>query len=323
MAKLLDSLGEGYRYRTFPLEDLGNPSVLAEFDVVFLTCSGVPESWLKESHRAGDRPNTEMYTPNEEVIGQVTRCLSEFVARGGTLYVSDLHYSLVANGFPKFVDLAKAKTGQVQTLTAEVVNPGLSELIGPELELQFDQPGWRPAAFAGESVEVYLRGTFTTSEGEQDTAPLLAKFPHEEGTVIFTSFHNEKQHSEKELQLLKFLVFSAVTAEVEKRVNTMMVKGGYALPEGAVQRLGRGADRHADLSLYQTRPAAVRAGLSQCRRELRLTVIGPDKKKHEREGTATFTIDIPDAATGDWTYTVTALRLPNENFPFQVTVGEK
>lgn len=32
-------------------------------------------------------------------------------------------------------------------------------------------------------------------------------------------------------------------------------------------------------------------------------------------------MDIPHAASGDWTYTITALDLPYENFPFTVTIG--
>jgi hypothetical protein len=32
---------------------------------------------------------------------------------------------------------------------------------------------------------------------------------------------------------------------------------------------------------------------------------------------------VPDAAAGEWTYTVTALKLPYPNFPFTVRIGEK
>ncbi|HEV3343048.1 MAG TPA: hypothetical protein VG125_21920, partial [Pirellulales bacterium] len=57
--------------------------------------------------------------------------------------------------------------------------------------------------------------------------------------------------------------------------------------------------------------------------QLKLTVVGPDGQKHEQQGSSTITIDLPDAAAGDWKYTVTAVKLPNENFPFTVTVGQK
>ena len=54
---------------------------------------------------------------------------------------------------------------------------------------------------------------------------------------------------------------------------------------------------------------------------LRLIVRDPDNKTYEQEGTSTFTIDVPDAAPGDWSYTVTAEKVPYPNFPFTMTVG--
>ena len=60
----------------------------------------------------------------------------------------------------------------------------------------------------------YLRGNYRPKTGgERVTAPLLAKVPFGRGTIIFTSFHNEKVNSELETKLLKFLVFAAVTAK--------------------------------------------------------------------------------------------------------------
>jgi hypothetical protein len=54
---------------------------------------------------------------------------------------------------------------------------------------------------------------------------------------------------------------------------------------------------------------------------LKLTVRGPDGANFEDEGTSTFSIDVSDAAPGNWTYTVTALKLPHQEFPFTLTVG--
>ena len=56
---------------------------------------------------------------------------------------------------------------------------------------------------------------------------------------------------------------------------------------------------------------------------LKLSVTAPDGKVLEREGTSTVTIDVPSAAIGAWKYRVTAPEVPNENFPFTVTVGQK
>ena len=56
---------------------------------------------------------------------------------------------------------------------------------------------------------------------------------------------------------------------------------------------------------------------------LRLTVVAPDGTQLEKEGTKTFTLDVPAAAAGQWRYTVTPITVPYLNFPFSLTIGEK
>lgn len=325
MGRLLDSLGEGYRYEKFPLEDLLDKNKMAEFDVIFLTCSGVPASWLGRKIGKGDRPGTDVYEPNEEKLARVYESLRQFVSRGGTLYASDLHYKLVAAAFTEYARRADAETGSAdQSVNAQVVDPGLKELIGGEMPLKFDMEGWYPAAFAGEKLITYLRGNYRTQQGQQRDAAFLVKFPYHDGTVIFTSFHNEKQNSETELKLLRYLVFSAVTAEVESRVQRTMVRGGFSPAKQNLFSASAGAPSattvyHADKAGH----LQFALGFQNLGARLKLTVKSPGGKVLEQEGDSTLTIDVPDAEAGDWQYTVTAIKLPNENFPFTVTVGQK
>ncbi len=323
MGRLLDELGEGYKYAKFPLDDLRDAKKISEYDVIFLTCSGVPKSWLGERIGASQREGLELFGPNEEVIAEVTKNLHDFVAGGGTLYASDRHYNLVAGAFQ---DLAPrpAPNGKKQDLNANVVDPGLRELIGDKFDLRFDQADWCPAAFEGEKVVVYLRGTYEPLEGEPRPTPLLVKFPYEKGTVIFTSFHNEKQNSESELKLLRYLVFSAVTAEVETKVRQSMVKGGFSPAKNNLFSASEGAEEASSVyTAARSCDLKFTLGFENLGARLKLTVVGPDGAPHVQEGTSTFTIDVTGAAAGDWKYTVTALKVPNENFPFTVTVGEK
>lgn len=325
MGKLLDSLGEGYKYHGFPLADLSDANKLAEYDVVFLTCSTAPQSWLGEARGAGDRPGTQQFSPNEEVLGQVGNNLREFVSRGGTLYASDFHFPLVVRAFPEMLDPASAAKGKVQSVKAEVVDSGLHELIGAEMDLDFDMPGWYPAAFTGKDVTVYLRSQFQIEPAGERTAPLLVKFPYKDGTVIFTSFHNEKQNSEKELALLKYLVFSAMTAGVESRVRRTMVEGGFSPAKQNLFSASTEGNQSAT-SVYRCQQAGhlkFVLGFEGQGAELKLSVTGPDGKQLEKRGTSTVTIDVPDAQPGEWHYTITAIKLPNPNFPFTVTIGEK
>ena len=194
MGKLLKSLGEGYGYQAFPLVDLESAEKLAQYDVVFLTCAGLPESWCRDIVGEGNRPGTVAVRPKIEIVTSVANNLREFVRRGGTLYASDLQFSFVAQAFKEMVDQPKLYRGRQQSVTAQVNDAGLREVIGPQLKLDFDQPGWRlRAAFKGERVIEYLVGDYETDGGTKRTSPLLVKFPYGDGHVIFTSFHNEKQ----------------------------------------------------------------------------------------------------------------------------------
>ena len=54
------------------------------------------------------------------------------------------------------------------------------------------------------------------------------QFPFGEGNVIFTSFHNETQNSRTELELLRYLVFTAVNAQLDAGVQRTMIRGGFS-----------------------------------------------------------------------------------------------
>lgn len=324
MGKLLDSLGEGYKFTSFPLEDLQNGENLTKYDVIFLTCSGVPQSWLGKRIGDSQRKGAGLFEPNEEVLKQVSDNLRSFVEGGGTLYASDLHYNLVAKAFADVARPEQGQEGKTQELTAQVVDDGLRELIGGEMPLEFDQAGWYPAAFEGKDVTVYLRGKYATDAGDTQTAPLMVRFPEHDGTVIFTSFHNEKQNSETELKLLRYLVFSAVTAEVETKVQRTMVQGGFS-PAKRNLFSASSSEQSATSVYHADKPGHLQfvLGFQNAGAQLKLTVVAPDGSKREQQAGSTITIDVPDAEAGDWKYTVTAVKLPSDNFPFTVTVGQK
>src|SRR5262249_54642925 len=123
---------------------------------------------------------------------------------------------------------ARVGSGEAQVVNARVVDPGLQELLGETVELNFDTTGWDPARFAGQGVNVLMRGDFKVLNGGRAEAPLLVKFPSGQGTVIFTSFHNEAQNSRQEEVLLRYLVFSAVTAKEEAITDKTMLSGGFS-----------------------------------------------------------------------------------------------
>jgi len=324
MGKLLDTLGRGYRYTQITLGDLLHADRLAGYDVVFLTCGGVPREWLARRLGESERSGAGIYRPKPEIVDMIHESLRTFVGHGGTLYVSDLQFDLLKLAFPEFVDQAGEGKGEVQTVQAEVVDPGLRRLLGPTIDLRFDMPAWRPAAFRGPEVTTYLRGTYRLRDAGERTGPLLVTFPHGEGTVVFTSFHNEAQNKDMELELLRHLVFTTVTAREERKIRQTMVRGGFSPTERNL--LSASSKSKPVRETYECRkrgPLQFVLGFEDQGAQIRLTVISPQGDKTEKTGTKTITIAVADAAEGTWHYTITPIKIPYENFPFTLTIGQK
>jgi hypothetical protein len=141
---------------------------------------------------------------------------------------------------------------------------------------------------------------------------------------VFTSFHNEAQNTETELELLRYLVFTTVTAREDARVKRTMLRGGLSPQERSLLSASSGGEPVTET--YETKARGrlqfVLAFEPQGA-ELELAVVGPDGKEHEKTGTRTFSIDIRDAPPGQWQYTITPLEVPYKNFPFTLTIGEE
>jgi len=324
VGSLLSGLGEGYRYDNIAMDDLLDRRLLKEYDVVFVTCGYVPKDWGGARIRDAERGAGAHYAARTETIDRLKESLRQFVAAGGTLYVSDWHFQLLAIAFPEMVDQDKVGAGAAGRVVAEVVDAGLRKRLGPTVTLNFDKPAWRPAAFRRSKVTTYLRGTYRTVDGRELAGPLLVQFPFKDGQVIFTSFHNEKQTSETEEELLEYLVFTTITAETDARVKRTLVRSGFspvdrslfsASPENPSLRQTYQCEGDVDLQFV--------LGFENRGAELSLVVEGPDGRRLERTGTSTFTLDVPDASAGQWKYTVTPVQVPYENFPFTLTIGSK
>lgn len=322
MGQLLRKLGDGYRFEEIALEDLESYRRIEDFDVIFATCGTIPDAWAEAGNLGGgDRPGVVRVRVRDDVAERVGEALERWVHEGGTLYASDWRLGLLSMAFPDLVNDREVDRGLEQSLVAEVVDPGLADVIGRELPLRFDMRGWYPAgALISRDQTVYLRGRYEIEGGGSNVAPLLVKIPHGDGTIIFTSFHNEKQNSEQELELLRYLVFAAVTARDVAQVNRELVKGGFSPRKQNL--LSASPESPSVTNSYRHEAAGnLRFVLSFSGARLRLDVRGPGGRSDSRTGTSHITIEIPDAPAGDWSYTVTAEEVPYENFPFSLTIG--
>ncbi len=325
VGKLLRELGQGYRYSEINLVDIQDYSKIAQFDLLFLTCGTHPKSWLGAPIGTGERPGVRTFSWNESVIRQIQASLQKFLDKGGTIYASDWQFAILQAAFRADIDPSRFAPGEGnQFVEAEVVDESLRELIGQSLQLKFDLDGWKPAAFKAPQMRIYLEGEYRSMDGRKVRAPLLVKYPRGKGQIIFTSFHNEKQNSETEKKLLKFLVFAAVTARIENRVSTTLVKGGFSPSKQSLLSVGGGAQSVSQT--YRNKKAGKLLfvlGFTGEGAEMELTVTPPSGSAITKKGASTLQIELSDAAPGEYRYAITAHKVPYPNFPFTLTIGDK
>lgn len=324
LGETLKRLGQGFdQFQVLKLDELLDPAKYREFDILFFTCGTVPDGWCESETGESNRPGTVSVTVKHEIRDKMRDNLRAFVDRGGTLYASDLRFPMIHNAFQEFAPTAYTGDGARQTVNADV-DGSLSTLVGQQLSLEFDQPGWRPAAFNEDKVDVLMRGEYKNMSDERVAAPLLVRFQHGEGTVIFTSFHNEKQNSEAAQKLLKALVFATVLARTQTKTNKTLVQGGFK-PVGN-SMIGAAAAAQAVTQSYQaTKPVTLKfsVGFEPRGGILKLTVVTPSGVKHEDKGNTSFDLEVPCDRAGEWKYTIEAVKSPPGDFPFALTIGEK
>ncbi|MSQ93056.1 MAG: hypothetical protein EXR98_00705 [Gemmataceae bacterium] len=302
MGKLLKGLGDGYKFHEITEKQiLAKQKKLSDYDVLFLTCAGGGEQ-LKDE-------------------------LREFVANGGVLYASDWRYDAVAMAFPEMVEDKLRDSGAKQDFNAQVVDPALRDVIGDSIHLKFDMPEWKTAAFGGPRVKTLIKGRYEIDrkKGEFAVAPLMVKFTFNKGTVIFTSFHNEKQNSLDLERLLQYLVFTLVMAGVDADINAKMDQGGFTPQRSNLLSSPKKNQATKPKEYQNAKECTLRfaLGFRGDDAKLRFNIKSPDGKQYTHDAAGTVVLEVAYAAAGTWTYTVTSLELPHENFAFTVTVGEK
>ncbi len=301
MGKLLHEMGEGYKYDELKIQDIAlDPKKLNDYDVVFFTCAAGGE--------------------------ELKAALFDYVSNGGILYASDWRYGAVATAFPDMVQKQYEAAGAKQEIEADIVDAGLRDLLGNKIHLKFDIGDWKAAAFGGPRVKPLIQGRFRKYKAESQVieAPLMVRFEVGKGTVIFTSFHNERQNSETETKLLQYIVFSLVTAGVDAEVSAKLDEGGFAPQKSNLLSTPK-RNNTIEKKYTNKSPCDLRfaLGFRNEGAKLRFRVVSPDKKQFTADLESTAIIEVPGAMPGEWTYSITDLQLPYDNFPFTVTVGEK
>jgi hypothetical protein len=176
---------------------LRDPSALAAYEILLINCDFALE-WGGHQH-------------------EITQNLAEFVANGGSLYVSDWSFYVLETTFPDAIDFLgndldpwEPLAGPQGSVTAQVVDEDLKASLGKdEAEVVFDQWGWAVPQAVGDAV-VLVEASVTVVDlwGTESSfvSPLVVRLDHGDGTVYYTAFHNEAQITGDMLVILEQIV---------------------------------------------------------------------------------------------------------------------
>ncbi len=198
------TLIDGIDSSDYITEVLMDPLALGEFDILFFNC-GMADIYL------GSSPP------------QVFDNLQDFVADGGSIYVSDWAYEILRLGFASSFDFhgddnvrGAAKIGLIDdALLADIVDTDLIGAIGSNrVQLTFPKGSWVvPSAVQSTAVEVWVRGDILANPSGTGTTlydtPLLMHTTVGDGNVFFTTFHASEEFGvgDQMLAILQYLVF--------------------------------------------------------------------------------------------------------------------
>jgi hypothetical protein len=321
---LLKEMGSGYAFDSIPLRQLGDLQRLKKYRVLFLGCAAemAPASAPMPAMRKFEHVSV---LTHPTYLENVRKALTEFVEGGGALYASDWAASYLELAFARQISFANNRS-QAQKVEARVLDPGLKDIIGPRLELTFDTDLWVVPESAGMGT-AHLEGEVVSPDGQRQIHPLLCSFKHGKGQVIFTSFHNEKQLSEKERDLLKYLVLKPITAQAAEAGQQVLRSQNFTVSKESLFSTGSGADRWIPYPAQDGELTFVVSWNDSGDKDatLKLQVKLPTGDVLEAQGDASpVKVTVPRGrAKGDLSYSVAAVHVPFANFPYVVTVGVK
>ncbi|MEN0062874.1 MAG: carboxypeptidase-like regulatory domain-containing protein [Myxococcota bacterium] len=181
----------GLQYDLVRAEDtaewLRNPENLTAYDMLFFNC--------------GMRLDWRLYP-------EIAVRLREYVKQGGSIYASDLAYLIIEDAFPEAIDFhghdkepTDVQRGVEGDYTAAVVDRDLQIALGDSTaHIRYDLRNWTIARRA-DGGDALLRASVLAAPDDPTEKPvpvdsvLAARVRVGEGSVVFTSFHNETQTS--------------------------------------------------------------------------------------------------------------------------------
>jgi len=190
------------RSGTTYVDFLSDLDAMRSYDILFFNC-GMDFGWRSDS-------------------AKITQNLKTYVQEGGSVYASDWAYYFVEDTWPAKNDFigndgsfGDATTGWAGSVEGKVLDPAMEARLGKaRADIHYDLDAWVPVETVTADTEVLIEGTFEWSAlygyggRERHTGPLATRVHDGLGTVVYTSFHNERQVTGDMALLLEEIILS-------------------------------------------------------------------------------------------------------------------
>lgn len=138
--------------------------------------------------------------------------IQQFVMAGGSVYASDWAYMYVEKAWPNAINFvgdpsptAYPKVGNKGLIQATIVDPNLANNLGKAaVQIKYDLAAWVVVQSVSATTTTHIVGNVP---GFGNGLPLMMTHKQGAGTVLYTTFHNEKQVTNDMSTILNFLVF--------------------------------------------------------------------------------------------------------------------
>ena len=171
-----------------------NLEVMEAYDIIFINCG----SYADES--------SVLYPQRIENI-------RSYVRNGGSIYASDYSSTSISLAFPNAVNFI-GRTGYASDIEAHIHDPTMQTILeSTSVTINYHLDFWTVINSVATDVEVLVSGDAYFSHNYtnyvHNDAPLAIRYHRGEGTVVYTTFHNDSQGTTFDVdKLLQEMIFS-------------------------------------------------------------------------------------------------------------------
>lgn len=324
IGKILTAMG--YKFDEIQDSQLANYDFIKKYDAIFINCSG---------DSAANAPAAR-------------DSLRQYVQNGGALYASDYAFVYFKESFPGYLifpDNPYIGIGN-QHVTATITDPGLKlYLLQDQVDIFYNLGAWVILDDVGPDTQVIMRGDVQvwtgsalsmesgppshhlpspiSAQGIQTllNKPLAASFRYGDGFAIYTTFHNEPQLTGLQRKLLEYFIIKPIIAKIAKWLGDLIKKLGYTIEQEIPNIINQAQTKIFPYIIDKIKNVIITLGFGGSR--FRVSVYRPDGSLYtELESESSpIVIEIPNVEPGEWTFGVTAVDVPYDNYPFVIVVG--